>query len=136
MANHPEARTTLAPCFHSCMMDICYGFKGQAYKRARTVMKIYGLVIVCLMSCATNIMALEGIKTQDICMAVERHSNRYGVPRFIYVDNGTQFKALQYANFFVRDLETWVRDSLGIKIVVSNAKTHSREDRLKEELEY
>ena len=104
MANHPEARTTLAPRFHSCMMDICYGFKGQAYKRARTVVKVYRLVIVCLMSGATNIMALEGIETQDVCMAVERHSNRYGVPGFIYLDNWTQLKALQYASFSLRDL--------------------------------
>ena len=130
MANHPRARTTLAPCFHSCMMDICYGFKGQAYKRARTVVKIYGLVIVCLMSGATNIMALEGIETQDVCMAVDKHSNRYGVPGFIYVDNGTQLKALQHANFSVRDLEAQVRDSLGIKIIVSNAKAHSERGRV------
>jgi hypothetical protein len=130
MANHPRARTTLAPCFHSCMMDICYGFKGQAYKRARTVVKIYGLVIVCLMSGATNIMALEGIETQDVCMAVDKHSNRYGVPGFIYVDNGTQLKALQHANFSIRDLEAQVRDSLGIKIIVSNAKAHSERGRV------
>lgn len=32
-------------------------------------------MIVCLMSGATNIMALEGIKTQDVCLPVERHSN-------------------------------------------------------------
>ena len=89
------------------------------------MIKIYGLVIVCLMSGATNIMALEGIETQDICMAVERHSKRYGVPSFIYVDNITQLKALQYAKLYVRDLETQVRDSLGIKIIVSNAKAHS-----------
>lgn len=39
MANQPKARTTVAPCCYACMMDICYGLKGQAYKRARTVMK-------------------------------------------------------------------------------------------------
>ena len=50
MSNHPEARTVLDPCLYSCMMDICYGFKGQAYKRARNVIKVYGLVIVCLLS--------------------------------------------------------------------------------------
>ena len=44
-------------------------------------------MIVCLMSGATNIMALEGIETQDVWMALERHSNRYGVPGFIYVNN-------------------------------------------------
>jgi len=50
LENHPEARTVLAPCFHSCMMDICYCFKGQPFKRSRTVIKIYGLVNACLLS--------------------------------------------------------------------------------------
>lgn len=72
LANHPKARTVLTPCFHSCMMDICYGFKGQPFKRSRKVFKIYGLVIVCLLSEAMNIMALEGIETQDVCAALER----------------------------------------------------------------
>ena len=125
LQNHPEARTVLAPCCHSCMMDICYGFKGQSFKRSRTVIKIYGLVIVCLLSGATNIMALEGIETQDVCAAIERHANRFGVPGFIYVDNGTQLKALKYAKFSIRDIECQVQDQLGIKIIVSNAKAHS-----------
>ena len=41
-------------------------------------------------------MALEGIETQDAVAALERHSCRYGVPSFVYVDNGTQLKTLQY----------------------------------------
>ncbi len=45
LANHPEARIVLTPCFHSCMMDVCDGFKGQTYKRSRMVIKIYALVI-------------------------------------------------------------------------------------------
>jgi len=111
-------------------MDICYGFKGQTYKRSRTVIKIYALVIVCLLTGATNIMALEGIETQDVCAALERHSNRYGVPSFVYVDNGTQLKALQYAKFSIRDLDAMVQDNLGMKIIVSNAKAHSERGRV------
>ena len=130
LQNHPEARTVLAPCFHSCMMDICYGFKGQSFKRSRTVIKIYGLVIVCLLSGATNIMALEGIETQDVWAAIERHANRFGVPGFIYVDNVTQLKALKYAQFSIRDMECQVQDQLGIKIIVSNAKAHSERGRV------
>ena len=130
LANHPEARSFLAPCFHSCMMDICYGFKGQTYKRSRVLIKTYTLVIVCLLTGATNIMALEGIETQDVCAALERHSNRYGVPGFIYVDNGTQLKALQYANFSVRDLDAMIQEDLGLKIIVSNAKAYSERGRV------
>lgn len=62
LVNHPEARTVLTPCFRSCMMDICYGFKGQTFKRSQTVIKIYGLVIVCLLTGATHIMALKALK--------------------------------------------------------------------------
>ena len=63
--------------------------------RFRMFIKIYGLVIVCLLFRAANIMALEGIETQDVCAALENHSNRFGVPGFIFVNNGTQLKALQ-----------------------------------------
>ncbi len=75
-------------------------------------------------------MDLEGIETQDVCAALERHSNRYGVPSFVYVDNGTQLKALQYAKFSVRDLDAMVQDNLGMKIIVSNAKAHSERGRV------
>ena len=70
-------------------------------------------------------MALEGIETQDVCAPIEGHSNRYGVPESIFVDNGTQLKALKYATFSIRDIESQVQDQLGIKIIVSNTKAHS-----------
>ena len=130
MSSHPLPRTVLAPPYHSAMMDIAYGFKGQAYKRARTIIKIYAVVIVCMMSGATNILAVEGIQTQDIIGAIERHSARHGVPAFLYVDSGTQLKALQYISFSIRDLEAQIKDSLGIKIIVSNAKAHTERGRV------
>ena len=130
MSSHPIPRTVLAPPFHSAMMDIAYGFKGQAYKRARSIIKIYALVIVCMLSGATNILALEGIQTQDIIGAIERHSSRYGIPAFLYIDCGTQLKALQHASFSIRDMEAQIQDSLGIKIIVSNAKAHTERGRV------
>ena len=85
---------------------------------------------MCLLSGATNIIALEGIETQDVCAAIERHSKRYGVPGIIFEDNGTQLKALKYAKFSVRDIESQVQDQLGIKIIVSNAKANSERGRV------
>ena len=130
MSFHPEPRTVLAPPFHSSMLDIAFSFKGQAYKRARTPVKIYAVVFVCLMSGATNIMASEGLETQDIINVIERHSCRYGIPSALYVDNGTQLKALKHASFSIRDLDNVVQDSMGIKIIVSNAKAHSERGRV------
>ena len=68
------------------MLDIAYGFPGVTYKNARKTIKVYALVFVCLMSGATNILPLEGIKTQDIAQALERHSCSHGVPADLYVE--------------------------------------------------
>jgi len=35
---------------------------------------------------------------------------------------------LQYANFSTRDMESQIQDSLGIKIIVSNAKAHTERE--------
>ena len=57
-------------------------------------MKSNALVIVCIMTGATNILALEGLETVDVIQALERHASRHGIPAVIFVDNGTQLKTL------------------------------------------
>ena len=77
---------------------------------------------MCLLSGACNILAMEGCETQDVVAAIERHSARCGVPGYMYVDNGTQLKALKYFSMSLRDVNVQVQDSLGIQVVVSTAK--------------
>ena len=86
---------------------------------------MYAIVIVCLLSGACNILAMEGCETQDVVAAIERHSARYGVPGYIYIDNGTQLKALKHSSMSLRDVHAQVQDSFGIQVVVSTAKAHS-----------
>ena len=88
-------------------------------------MKVYALVIVCLLSGACTILEMEGCETQDVVASIERHSARYGVPGYIYIDNGTQLKALKHSSLSLRDVYAQIQDSLGIKIVTSTAKAHS-----------
>ena len=73
MSTHSEARTVLAPPFHASMADISNGFKGKPYKGARMELKVYALVIVCLLSGACHILAMEGCETQDVVAAIERN---------------------------------------------------------------
>ena len=65
MSTHNEARTVLAPPFHVSIADIAYRFKGKPYKGARKELKVYAIVIVCLLSGACNKLAMEGCETQD-----------------------------------------------------------------------
>ena len=129
MASHPAARTTIAPPFYHCQMDTVYGFKGQIHKNARKTIKIYALLIVCLLTGATNILSMEGLETQDVLQAMERHSSRYGVPGVVYVDNGTQLVALENAHYNLRDFQLRVHDSLGLNVLVSTAKSHEARGR-------
>ena len=131
MSNHPGARTILAPPFYSTMLDLAYGFPSHPFKGARKTIKVYAIVIVCIMSRATNIMTLEGIETQ----AIVRHSARYGVPAEMFINQGTQLKAMEQAVFSVKDLQMQVIDAPGIRIHVSNAKSHEERGRVERKIQ-
>ena len=103
MADHPESQTILAPPFYNSMMDIAFGFAGKTHKRSRISVKINALVIVCIMTGATNILALEGFETADVVQAIERHVYRHGMPAVIFVNNGTQLKMMSQAKFLLEN---------------------------------
>ena len=134
MQAHAPPRTMIAPVFYNSMMDIAYGFTGKVFKNARKTYKLYALVVVCLLSGATNILVLEGLETQDITQALERHAVRYGVPSELFVDNGTQLKAMKHANFSIQTLDTYTRDSMGMKVSVSNPKSHEERGRVERKI--
>ena len=130
MQKHKFPRTMIAPPFYNVMIDIAYGFQGQPFKNARKKVNVYALVIVCLLTGATNIIALEGIETQDVVLAIEKHSYLHGIPAEVYIDNGTQLKALEHAEFSVQAIDTQLHDSLGLRVSVSNAKSHEERGRV------
>ena len=61
MSTQSEARTVLAPPFHASMADIAFGFKGKPLKCARKELKVYAIMIVCLLSGACNILGHGGL---------------------------------------------------------------------------
>ena len=130
MLNHPAARTILAPPYYIAQMDTVFGFRAQVFKNARKTVKIYALIICCLLTGATNILVIEGLETKDVLQAIERHATRHGMPSVLYVDNGTNLIALQHATFSVRDLNCQLSDSYGIQVRVSNAKSHEERGRV------
>ena len=130
MLPHPDARTILAPPFYIAQVDTVFGFKAQVFKDARKTVKIYALIICCLLTGATNILVIEGLETTDVLQAIERHAFRHGMPKRLYVDNGTNLVALQHATFSIRDLDTHLQDSYGVQVIVSNAKSHEERGRV------
>ena len=130
MAQHTQERALIAPPFFAIQLDIAYGFSAVPWKKARNKVTLYALVDVCLLSSATSILFLEGISTEDIVAALERHSSRYGVLGIIYTDNGTQLAALASTTFNPRSMENELKDRLDEKVVVSCPKAHEERGRV------
>ena len=99
-------------------------------KKARNKVALYAIVIVCILTSATSILALEGISCEDVVAALERHSARHGEPGVLYVDNGTQLISLSSARFTPQDVENELLDRLDVKVVVSCPKAHEERGRV------
>ena len=134
IAQHPSSRTLISPPFYNMMIDVAFGFKGQTFKKSRSTLKFYALVIVCILTGATNILLLEGLQTQDVVQALERHSSRHGIPSEVFVDNGSQLMALKEVEFSIRDIDCQVYRSMGIKVHDSNAKSHEERGRVERKI--
>ena len=130
MGKYPKAKTVISPPFYHCQMDVVYGFTAQPYKRSKTTYKVYALVIVCILTSATSILVMDGIQVQDVVSAIERHSARYGVPAEVFVDNGSQLKALSQTSFSIRNLDAYLMDKLGMRVTVSNPKAHEEQGKV------
>ena len=127
---HRFPRTMIAPIFYNVMADTIFGFRAKSLENSRNTREIYALVLVCLFTSATNILTLENMKTEEVALAIERHSARYGVPKNIFVDAGTNLAALDKVEYCVRDLNLQLYDAIGTRVYVSTPKAHEERGRV------
>jgi hypothetical protein len=121
----------IAPPFYAVQIDIAMGFKAKHCNLSlRKTFQVYALVVVCLLTSATNVLALDGLSTATVVQALERHASRYGVPASVYVDSGTQLEKLQDASFKLRDVESRMRGGSKFKLTVATPKAHQAQGRV------
>ena len=130
MQNHPKERTVIAPPFFTSQADVGFGFKAMIHDKAKRSIEMWALILCCLVTGATSILVMEGLKTGHVVQALERHVARYGVPRKIYVDNGTNLMKLKDVSFSLRDFSFGLLDKAGIEVMVSVAKAHEDQGRV------
>ena len=130
---HPM-RTTIAPPFYAVQMDIAMGFKARPTNDSRKSFTAHALVVVCLLTSATSIMVLDGLTTQTVVMALERHASRYGMPAHIFVDSGTQLEKLGDTHFSLRDLNGCVSRGKTFTVKVVTPKAHEQQGRVESKI--
>jgi hypothetical protein len=124
LADFPSCRTVVAPPFYFIQMDIAMAFKAKPFKESRKSLTTHALVIVCLVSSATSILVLDGLSTQAVVQALERHAARYGMPGEVHVDSGSQLEKLKDTNFNVQDVNGTEWRNLKFQVIVSTPKAH------------
>jgi len=129
LADFPSVRTTVAPPFWAVQLDIAMSFSAKPVLASKKTFNCHALVIVCLLTSATNIHVMEGLTTQAVIQALERHSSRYGVPAQMYVDSGTQLEKLQDARFQLRDVGILL-GAQKFTITVATPKAHQQQGRV------
>ena len=130
LADFPLCRSSVAPPFYHVIMDIAMAFKAKLFKDARRTAPAHALVIVCLLTSSTNILVLEGLATQAVVQALERHAARYGMPAEIFVDPGSQLHKLNDASFDLRDINHYLFRSMRFKVTTSTPKAHQAQGRV------
>ena len=76
------------------------------------------------------LIMMENWSTESTINALTRHSNRYGVPSVIYIDSGSQLKALKNVTFDIQDLAHTLHRKLSTKLVIAPPKSHVNQGRV------
>jgi hypothetical protein len=66
VGDYPKSRSTVAPPFYHVMLGIATGFRGKPTKNSREYVAVYALVMVCMTTSATSILALEALSTTAV----------------------------------------------------------------------
>ena len=130
LADLHQMRVTIAPPFYAIMADIAMGFKAKPTATHRKCFNANALVVVCLLTSATSIMVLDGLDTQAVVMALERHASRYGVPGHVFVDAGTQLEKLKSTEFSLRDMSGRIATEKRFSVTVATPKAHEQQGRV------
>jgi Pao retrotransposon peptidase/Integrase zinc binding domain len=130
LADFPVFRTSVAPPFYFVMADIAMAFKARSSKDSRKTSTAHALVLVCLVTSSTNILVLDGLSTQAVTQALERHAARYGMPAILYVDPGTQLVKLRDASFDLHDVHQQYFQHMKFDVFTSAPKAHQSQGRV------
>ena len=130
LADFPSFRTTVTPPFFFVQVDIVTSFRVNEVRVGHRYPTCNALVVVCLLTSATNILAMEGMTTQAVVMALERHAARYGMPSEVYVDSGTQLAKLEDTHFYLRGIAANPLGRTQFKVTVATPKAHHQQGRV------
>ena len=83
-------RLTIAPCFYYSQVDIFGPFEAMCEHNHRSKVKVYGLLFKCTATAAVAAYCMQAYSTEAFISAFTRFGSRYGYPKSLTVDEGSQ----------------------------------------------
>ena len=100
MGGIPVERMTVAPAFYNCQIDLFGPFEAHCKHGRRSVVKVYGVAYKCMTTLAVAVNVMDSYDTGAFLDSFYRFSSRYGWPRKVYIDAGSQMMAAFKDNTF------------------------------------
>ena len=95
-----DVNLCIAPAFYACQADITGPFKCYSSANKRATLKVWFLVFCCCTTGATSIQSMEDYSTDSFVQGFIRFSCRYGYPRYVLPDAGSQLvKGCEDSNY-------------------------------------
>ena len=102
-----ESRFVVAPPFFTAQCDIMGPFDAHCEHNHRSVVKCYGLVFKCPATHAISVHVMQTYSTESFLCAFTRFSTRFGYPKKLHVDAGSQLvKGCKEMKIEFQDLES------------------------------
>ena len=113
---HP-ARLTVAPAFYNCQVDLAGPFFARCEHNHRSRVKVWAVVFKDPSSAAVAIYAMQDSTAAAFIQCYNRHSYRYGHPKKLFVDAGSQLlKACRKGEISWTDITTSLTRQSGVGI--------------------
>ena len=110
-----EANLCIAPPFFACQIDIFGPYKTYSFANKRATLKIWFIIFCCTTTGSTDIRAMEDYSTDSVVFAFIRFSCRYGYPRYVLPDAGSQLlKSCEDMRYSFSDTKNRLRLEFGV----------------------
>ena len=90
MGKKPESNLCIAPAFYNTQVDLCGPFESYSNANKRAKIKIWLVVFCCCTTGAVDCKVMGDYSTDSVVLAFIRFSCRFGYPRNLFPDYGSQ----------------------------------------------
>ena len=115
---------TVAPVFFSAQMDIAVGLSAYSIN-TRATKPAYMLILVCMTTGCISVTIMEDVSTESVIQGLERHSGRYGWPKYLFPDQQSSFMKLDDLRLNFRTLQGQLKTDQKVVLDFATAGHHA-----------